>query len=192
MIPRSDPATGYLPPGVYHADWCEVADCFAGNSHRAHLTGGLLAACRNLAGAGCGELLLDGSFVTEKALPGDYDGAWEPVGVNPDLLDPVLLDFADRRAAMKAKYFGDLFPASFFAAPGVAYRDFFKTDRNGIEKGMCARLNRRTCRQGGVGATSWAWEPQVLLQGERRNSVHQGIGHQKLEDNRKLQVRHSS
>ena len=120
MIPYLDPATGYLPPGVHHADWCEVAGCFAGNSHRGRLTNGLLAACLNLAGAGCGELLLDGSFVTAKELPGDYDGAWEPAGVDPILLDPVLLDFKNRRAAMKAKYLGDLFPASFQAAPGVA------------------------------------------------------------------------
>ena len=136
MIPPRDPASGYLPPGLYHAGWCEVAHCFAGNSHRARLTGGLLAACRNLAGAGCCGLLLDGSFVTEKVLPGDYDGAWEAAGVDPDLLDPVLLDFTNRRAAMKAKYLGDLFPAAALAAPGVVYRDFFKTDRNGVEKGV--------------------------------------------------------
>ena len=48
----------------------------------------------------------------------------------------VLLDFSNRRAAMKAKYLGDLFPASAFAAPGVLYRDFFRTDRNGVEKGV--------------------------------------------------------
>ena len=57
-------------------------------------------------------------------------------GVDPDRLDPVLLDFSNRRAAMKAKYLGDLFPASAFAAPGVLYRDFFRTDRNGVEKGV--------------------------------------------------------
>ena len=40
------------------------------------------------------------------------------------------------RAAMKAKYGGELFPASSSAAPGVAFRDFFRTDRDGIEKGV--------------------------------------------------------
>ena len=83
-----------------------------------------------------GQPRLDGSFVTAKVLPGDYDGAWEPAGVDPARLDPVLLDFTNRRAAMKAKYLGDLFPASFEAAPGMVYRDFFKTDRNGVEKGV--------------------------------------------------------
>ena len=95
-----------------------------------------MAACRNLAAAGGEELLLDGSFVTAKSRPGDYDGAWETVGVDPDRVDPVLLDFSNRRAVMKAKYLGDLFPASAMAAPGVLYRDFFKTDRNGVEKGI--------------------------------------------------------
>ena len=136
MIPQQDPTTGYLPPGVHPAGWCDVAGCFAGNSHRARRTDGLLAACRNLAGAGCGELILDGSFVTAKLLPGDYDGAWEPAGVDPNRLDSVLLDFTNRRAAMKAKYLGDLFPASFQTASGVVYRDFFQTDRNGVEKGV--------------------------------------------------------
>ncbi|MDE2851197.1 MAG: hypothetical protein OXP74_11350 [Acidobacteriota bacterium] len=133
---EADPRTGYLPPGVHDAKWCEVAGRFAGNSHRARLLGGLLAACRSLAAAGCRELLLNGSFVTAKVLPGDYDAAWETKGVDPDRLDPVLLDFANCRAAMRAKYLGDLFPASALAAPGVLYRDFFTTDRNGIEKGV--------------------------------------------------------
>lgn len=136
MLPKPDPNTGYLPPGVHCANWCDVASHFGGNSHRAQLMGCLLAACRNLAAAGCFELLLDGSFVTEKALPGDYDAAWETAGVDPGRLDPVLLDFSNRRAAMRAKYLGDLFPASAFAAPGVLYRDFFRTDRNGVEKGV--------------------------------------------------------
>ena len=131
-----DPNTGYLLPGVHDAGWRDVDSRFTDNSHRARLLGGLLAACRNLAAAGCGELLLDGSFVTAKPLPEDYDGAWETVGVEPDRLDPVLLDFTRGRAAMKAKYLGDLFPASALAAPGVLYRDFFKTDRNGVEKGV--------------------------------------------------------
>ena len=136
MMPSTDSATGYLPPGVHIAAWGDVVRCFAGNSHRGRLLGGLLAACRNLAGAGCGELLLDGSFVTVKPMPGDYDGAWETEGVDPGRLDPVLLDFSNGLAAMKAKYLGDLFPASGETPSGVLFRDFFRTDRDGVEKGV--------------------------------------------------------
>ena len=136
LIPDLDPKTGYLPPGIHRASWCDVVGHFGGNSHRERLVGALLTACRNLAAAGCKELLLDGSFVTAKALPGDYDAAWETAGVDPIRLDPVLLDMRHPRAAMKAKYLGDLFPASANAAPGVLCRDFFLTDRNGVEKGV--------------------------------------------------------
>ncbi len=89
-----------------------------------------------MAAAGCKELLLDGSFVTAKALPGDYDATWETMGVDLNRLDPVLLDLRHPRAAMKTKYLGDLFPASIHAVPGVLFRDFFFTDRNGIKKGV--------------------------------------------------------
>ena len=57
------------------------------------------------------------------------------MGVDPGRLAPVLLDFNNRRPAMKAKYLGDLFPASAVASPGVFYWDFFMTDRCGLEKG---------------------------------------------------------
>ncbi|MDE0045796.1 MAG: hypothetical protein OXU19_08030 [bacterium] len=136
MIPDLDPNTGYLPPGIHRASWCDVVGRFGGNSHRERLVEALLSACRSLAAAGCTELLLDGSFVTAKALPEDHDAAWETAGVDPDRLDPVLLDVKRPRTAMKERYLGDLFPASAHAAPGVLFRDFFMADRNGVEKGV--------------------------------------------------------
>ena len=81
-------------------------------------------------------ILLDGSFVTSKLLPNDYDAVWEPYGVDPDLLDPVLLDFSNGRAAMKAKYGVELFVASFRAQERILFRDFFQFDRNGVVKGI--------------------------------------------------------
>lgn len=136
MIPTFDENTGYLPPGVHIASWAEVVEAFSWNSHRARLLRGLEAALQNLRDAGCRYALLDGSFVSTKQLPDDYDGAWDIHGVNPDKLDCVLLDFSNRRAAMKAKFGGELFPASAQAEPGVLYRDFFQTDRSGVSKGI--------------------------------------------------------
>lgn len=74
--------------------------------------------------------------MTKKDLPEDYDGAWDATEVDPYRLDPVLLDFSNGRAAMKSKYLGELFPATFEAAPGVLYRDFFTKDRDGVPKGV--------------------------------------------------------
>ncbi len=136
MIPKLDPDTGYLPAGVHDTAWEDIPAHFSGNSHRQTLIKGLHAALRSLAAAGCRTVLLDGSFVSIKLLPNDYDAAWETVGVNPLLLDPVFLDFSNKRAAMKAKYGGEFFPASAMAAGGVVYRDFFQRDRNGIAKGV--------------------------------------------------------
>lgn len=136
MLPQADSLTGYLPAGVHNAPWGEVAPRFSANTHRTRLVGGLLAALRNLAGAGCRSVLLDGSFVSQKDLPEDYDGAWDTQGVDPYRLDPVLLDFSNARAAMKSKYLGELFPATGTAAPGILYRDFFMKDRNGVPKGV--------------------------------------------------------
>jgi hypothetical protein len=136
MIPDLNPKTGYLPPGVHMATWGDVVPRFAGNGHRSRLLGGLLDALRNLSGAGCRSILLDGSFISHTPLPNDYDAAWDTYGVDPNRIDPVLLDFTNGRAAMKAKYWGELFPASAHAAPGILYRDFFLKDRNGVAKGV--------------------------------------------------------
>jgi hypothetical protein len=136
MLPAADSSTGYLPSGVHDAPWSEVAPRFGTNGHRARLVGGLLSALQNLAGAGCRSVLLDGSFVSQKDLPEDYDGAWDTQGVDPYRLDPVLLDFTNGRTAMKSKYLGELFPTTFLAAPGVLYRDFFMKDRSGVPKGV--------------------------------------------------------
>jgi len=97
---------------------------------------GLERALKNLAGAGCRIVLLDGSFVSTKHKPKDYDAAWDPVAVDPNKLDPVLLDMKNGRAAMKMKYGGEFFPATAQASAGVRYREFFQSDRNGIVKGV--------------------------------------------------------
>lgn len=136
MIPAFDPSTGYLPIGVHDASWADVVARFSYNAHRIWLVGGLYAALKNLEGAGCCDVLLNGSFVTTKPFPNDYDAGWEIFGVELRRLDPVLLDFKNRRAAMKAKYLGDLFPASLPATSGETYRQFFQHDLDGAPKGI--------------------------------------------------------
>lgn len=90
--------------------------------------------------AGCRTAYLNGSFVTSKESPNDYDACWEEAGVDPTVLDPILLTFDPGRAMQKAKYMGELFPASVVAdADGLSFFEFFQSDKDtGNPKGIIA------------------------------------------------------
>jgi len=139
VIPAFD-AGGNLPPGIFPASWDEIVTRYATNTRRRELTDGLLDALRSLKYAGCRTAYLDGSFVTAKELPADFDACWEIAGVDADRLDRELLDFSNRRAAQKARYGGELFPAEIAAEPaGTTFLDYFQRDRDtGQPKGMIA------------------------------------------------------
>lgn len=82
--------------------------------HRLSLIAGLKAAMEQLQDAGCQIVYVDGSFVTHKIVPGDFDACWEVNEVDMDKLKkiaPALLDFSDKRKAQKAQYSGEFFPA---------------------------------------------------------------------------------
>lgn len=127
-----------LPPGVHAATLIEIKEQFVFNRRRRGQFGGLVEALGNLRGAGCQRAFLDGSFVTAKPQPGDYDACWDPDGVDVTLLDPVLLTFDDGRAAQKRKYLGEFFPSTVPAdAAGKAFLEFFQVDRfTGDAKGI--------------------------------------------------------
>lgn len=139
VIPPFD-TRGVLPPGVHLANWDEVAARYGATMWRRQLLAGLREALSCLSAAGCTRAYLDGSFVTAKAVPGDFDACWDEAGVDPDLLDPVFFDFANRRARQKAKYGGELFPASQTAdRNGASFVGFFQRDKEtGDPKGIVA------------------------------------------------------
>jgi hypothetical protein len=130
MTPPFEPATGNLPPGIHEAAWDEVAARYGYTPHRLRLLAGLKAALDALRAAGCRRAYVDGSFVTSKTQPADFDACWESTDVDPDLLDPVLLTFDDHRSAQKAKYGGELFAADWAADPlGTTFLAFFQHER---------------------------------------------------------------
>ena len=132
-------ASGNLPPGIHWATWEELVERFGSTPYRMKLIEGLKRALQSLALAGCRTVYVDGSFVTAKEVPGDFDACWDPAGVEVSRLDPVLLDFSNRRAAQKAKYGGELFLSSGWAAAGKVFLDFFQTDKaTGEAKGIVA------------------------------------------------------
>ena len=94
------------------------------------MAAGIRAAIDDLKEAGCLTVYINGSFVTAKEVPNDFDACWEESGVDPTVLDPVLLTFDPGRVTQKAKYLGELFPASAIASgDGFSFLEFFQTDK---------------------------------------------------------------
>jgi hypothetical protein len=137
VIPEFDPTTGYLPAGEHGATWQEILDRFSYTPWRHKLSCGLFNALQLLKAAGCQRAYVDGSFVTAKEKPGDFDACWDTVGVDFDKVDDRLLTFDRGRATQKAAFMGELFIADGYADPhGTLFRDFFQTDRDGRRKGI--------------------------------------------------------
>lgn len=131
---------GNLPPGIHWATWGELVDRFGWSPRRRRLLKGLRRALRLLRDAGCTVVYINGSFVTTKETPGDFDACWGVEGVDPERLAPVFLDFSDGRAAQKRRFAGELFPAQLpDGITGRTFLAFFQTDRRtGRRKGIVA------------------------------------------------------
>jgi hypothetical protein len=142
MIPGFS-ADGNLPPGVYEASWDEFVARFGGTAHRLRLIDGLHSALSLLRAAGCCRVYINGSFVTAKEVPEDFDAVWEAAGVDVELLlrlEPVFGDFSMRRAAQKARFRGEFFPSSLTeGATRSPFLEFFQVDKHtGDPKGIVA------------------------------------------------------
>jgi hypothetical protein len=90
---------------------------------------------------GCARAFMDGSFVSSKLDPEDYDGCWDRSGVDLSMLqasDPVLLNFENNRLLQKLKYGGEMFPADLLEGQsGLVFIMFFERDKHtGDSKGL--------------------------------------------------------
>lgn len=139
MTPQFD-ANGNLPPGVHRWSWPDFEAAFSWTPQRKVLMDGLKRALLALKVAGCLEVYIDGSFITEKDDPSDYDGCWEAAGVDLSMLDRILLTFDPGRVAQKTKYGGEMFLAHAIAERRIGQRflEFFQQDRDGRAKGIVA------------------------------------------------------
>ena len=140
MIPEFD-KQGNLPSGVHSTTLEEFIKKFGYNPKRLWLIDGLNLLIESLIKSVCTLIYIDGSFVTEKEIPGDYDLCWSVHGVDPTKLDPILLEFTpEARSKVEVKYRGDVFPAELpEGASGKLFVDFFQTDKNtGEDKGIIA------------------------------------------------------
>jgi hypothetical protein len=131
---------GDLPPGVHFETWREMRARLGFNPLRQRMLLGLDQACRQLRKAGCRLVYVNGSFVTRKERPGDFDACWDVQNVDEDQFDPVFWDFARGREAQKRRFLGEFFPAQLpEGASGRAFVDFFQVNkRTGAPKGILA------------------------------------------------------
>lgn len=131
-----------LPSGIYEVGLTDFAQRFVYNERRKTLYEGLLVGITNLFNAGCTQLFIDGSYVTAKPEPGDYDLCWDIEGVNENLIDPVLLEFSNKRALQKEKFGGEFFPFTIYQEPNQSFLEFFQTDKaTGARKGIIKITN---------------------------------------------------
>lgn len=118
-----------LPQGTHMATIDEVERRFGRGTRRARLFEGLINGVEALVEAGCNTIFIDGSFVTEKESPGDFDVCWDPTGVDESRLDPVFFSFADGRREQKEKFRDEFFPSSASADGVRTFVEYFQIDR---------------------------------------------------------------
>jgi hypothetical protein len=139
MLPPFDDE-GFLPPGEHEADWEEFSERFGWNERRKFLLSGLAQVIQILKEAECKRIWVDGSFVTTKENPDDFDACYDLAkrsvlasqGWYP--FQPIV------RREQKARFGGEVFAYDAVAdiddddpTKKIRYREFFQ-QRKGIKK----------------------------------------------------------
>ena len=137
MLPPFDPDTGRLPPGEHVASWDEVVERFGWNERRRRLLDGLATRSPCLVEAGCRRVWLNGSFVTAKDEPGDFDACWaiptmsistpstHCCWTSPTVAEPRRTGSAASSSRTSSK------PRS-----GLSFAEFFQNERDTSRKGI--------------------------------------------------------
>ncbi|EOA60575.1 hypothetical protein K8P02_16655 [Bacteroides nordii] len=139
MIPEFN-EDGYLPPGIYEASFEEVKNRFGFSWKRQKLLQGmsfLLEQCRILH---CDILYLDGSFVTKKLNPNDYDACWDTTAENREqVLNNVLESLLESNSEVQKEYFGGEIYSAFSKAillPELTILEYFQKTKQYEDKGI--------------------------------------------------------
>jgi len=139
VLPKSVDINGIwnvLPPGIHNATLEEIEQRFATNEKRRMLFEGFRRSVAALHRAGCKAIFLDGSFVTDKPEPGDFDVCWDPVGVDPSNWTPYFLILATGGSGRRRSS-GRIFPLGREGRWTSAFLDFFQRDKDsGRAKGI--------------------------------------------------------
>ena len=130
---------GLLFPGIHVISWGNFIEEYSFSPRRIYLFSGMKKALLHFKQAGCKRVYIDGSFVSKKTEPGDYDACWDSSDVDFTLLDP-MFHHGLRLGTLpqKIKYLGEFYPAGCLErASGMTFLDFFQTDKGtGNRKGI--------------------------------------------------------
>ena len=139
MIPEFDPETGYLPygvhDGVYDASWDEFRIRYDVSFRRSAQLVGMKKFFMVLKDVNCKSVIIDGSFVTDKLIPGDYDGTWDTEGVDWSLL--LSSTWFQNKEQMQKEFQGELYAADTTELDtNMLFGEFFQIDEWGRKKGV--------------------------------------------------------
>ena len=98
---------------------------------------GLSAILRLLGQASCQRVFLGGSFISNKEYPNDFDGCYDDMSIDYDLLDSI---FDEDLSVQRDRFGGEL-----LADP--TFQGFFQTDRDGNSRGIIAIDPRKLLEQ---------------------------------------------
>lgn len=139
MIPDFD-ENGNLPEGIHETTIKEFKARFVYGIRRKQLFEKMEKLMNDLKSAGCKAIYIDGSFVTIKRLPGDYDACWDDDEITyADIIKkiPPLADVEPPRRLQQEVYGADIFPVSMIEInTGLTFLQFFQQDENGNPKGI--------------------------------------------------------
>jgi hypothetical protein len=130
---------GILIPGIHIVSWTDFVTNYSFSIRRQHLFKGMQRAFIHFKNAGCRNVYIDGSFVTKKTEPNDYDACWDTTNVDLNLLDPMFhRDLCMGTQKHKLIYYGEFYPAPIIEGKtGLTFLDFFQTDKaTGNRKGI--------------------------------------------------------
>jgi hypothetical protein len=119
---------GYPQPGIHLMSLPCFYEMFGTNPHRINLLFGFNLLLALLIRAGCQEIYIGGSFITNIEDPNDIDGCFDGMCVDISTLDPI---FSDRLDEQKSR-FGCELRVDYMSA----FQGFLRTDRDGQSVGI--------------------------------------------------------
>lgn len=99
-----------IPKGVHIKTFADIERMFTGNEKRKELFKDFMRWAREMKEAGCETVYLDGSFITKKVNPGDFDACWEVFTPVKSPTESLLLSPSREGIEWRKKQFkGDIF-----------------------------------------------------------------------------------